>query len=90
MKVIYKYPLELREGEQSFAVAGEAKVIHIGMQGNACFVWAEVSDQNDLYSTLCFHIMYTGVKFSKYASGTIEHTTTIQHNSLVFHIYQEL
>ena len=85
MKTIYKYHIE-RTDRQLIVLSVDARTIHVGLQNNELYLWAEVST-DALLEQRTIYVRGTGHPFI----GTEgRHLGTVMDGLFVWHIYEAL
>jgi hypothetical protein len=85
MRIIYKYPINIKLGQQVIKMPKFANLLSFQMQGGNLYLWAEVNTdykEDDIY----IEIIPTGVEIK--CKG-IHKGTVVDENTLeVWHLYQ--
>lgn len=84
MRVIYKYPLELRE-HQTIRMHEGYKILDVQAQDNQICMWCEIDSGAPLQS-VPFWIFGTGKEMPRCHIG--EHIATVQMGIFVWHLYE--
>lgn len=85
-KVVYKYPLDAL-GPNKVTLPMDARIVHVGIQGEDVCLWAEHHTETDKISVTherTFDIYGTGWGIPE----TAEHIGTVMRGPYVWHVYE--
>lgn len=85
-RAIFKYPLDVTD-EQTVNLPFGAKVVHVGMQNDKMYLWAEVDPKSKDDTPVTFRIFGTGHPMPE---ANIQHVGTVFDGPFVWHVYQSL
>lgn len=86
MKTVYKYALT-PERPCIVQMPYQARVVHVGEQADAPVLWAEVDTDLPIKSRH-FYVFGTGHEIP--ARLLLQHVGTVQIDSLVWHVFEEI
>lgn len=83
-KKIYKYVLDVKDGDQELKIPHSGRIVHVGKQNSQICLWVEFNGYTLPAQKRYFNVFGTG----HHIPSEFGHIGTVQMDSFVWHVYE--